>query len=247
MDPLPLVTLGRSDLRVTPICLGTMTFGEQVDEADGARHPRPRARARRQLHRHRRDVLGAGAARDLRRHRTHHRPLVRDAARRARQAWCWRPRSPARRAAWTGCAAAAANLTPADIVQACDDSLQRLQTDVIDLYQIHWPNRNVPMFGALYFDPAKDRDFSADPRAARGAGRRWCKAGKVRHIGLSQRDALGRVRVRAPGRAARPAARRDGAEPVRADQPRRRQRAGRDDAPPAACRCWPIRRWASAR
>jgi aryl-alcohol dehydrogenase-like predicted oxidoreductase len=42
-------------------------------------------------------------------------------------------------------------------VQACDDSLRRLQTDVIDLYQIHWPNRNAPSFGALYFDPAKDR------------------------------------------------------------------------------------------
>lgn len=32
MNPLPLVTLGRSDLRVPAICLGTMTFGEQVDE-----------------------------------------------------------------------------------------------------------------------------------------------------------------------------------------------------------------------
>ncbi len=31
---LPLVPLGNSDLRVTPICLGTMTFGEQVSEAD---------------------------------------------------------------------------------------------------------------------------------------------------------------------------------------------------------------------
>jgi aryl-alcohol dehydrogenase-like predicted oxidoreductase len=51
----------------------------------------------------------------------------------------------------------AADLTAADIVQACDDSLRRLQTDVIDLYQIHWPNRNAPSFGALYFDPAKDR------------------------------------------------------------------------------------------
>ena len=30
----PLVSLGNSDLRVTPICLGTMTFGEQVSEAD---------------------------------------------------------------------------------------------------------------------------------------------------------------------------------------------------------------------
>jgi len=53
------------------------------------------------------------------------------------------------------------NLLPAEIVRACDASLKRLQTDVIDLYQIHWPNRNVPMFGALYLDPTKDRAFSA--------------------------------------------------------------------------------------
>jgi aryl-alcohol dehydrogenase-like predicted oxidoreductase len=52
--------------------------------------------------------------------------------------------------------AGSANLLPAEIVQACDDSLRRLQTDVIDLYQIHWPNRNVPMFGGIYYDPAKD-------------------------------------------------------------------------------------------
>src|SRR5512147_2899096 len=34
MSTLPLVSLGRSDLRVTPICLGTMTFGEQVGDAE---------------------------------------------------------------------------------------------------------------------------------------------------------------------------------------------------------------------
>ena len=33
MSTFTLVPLGRSDLRVTPICLGTMTFGEQVDES----------------------------------------------------------------------------------------------------------------------------------------------------------------------------------------------------------------------
>ena len=34
---LPAVTLGRSDLQVSPICLGTMTFGEQVSEAEAFR------------------------------------------------------------------------------------------------------------------------------------------------------------------------------------------------------------------
>jgi len=84
----------------------------------------------------------------------------------------------------------AADLTPADIVQACDDSLRRLQTDVIDLYQIHWPNRNAPAFGALYFDPARDKpqtSVHAQLQALAGL----VQAGKVRHIGLSNETPWG--------------------------------------------------------
>ncbi len=43
------------------------------------------------------------------------------------------------------------------IAEAVDTSLARLQIDYIDLYQIHWPQRNVPMFGATEFDPAKEK------------------------------------------------------------------------------------------
>jgi aryl-alcohol dehydrogenase-like predicted oxidoreductase len=82
------------------------------------------------------------------------------------------------------------NLTAAEIVQACDDSLQRLRTDYIDLYQIHWPNRNVPMFGALYFDPTKDQAQSAMQEQLEGMAR-LIKAGKVRHIGLSNETPWG--------------------------------------------------------
>ena len=41
---------------------------------------------------------------------------------------------------------------------AIDDSLKRLQTDCIDLYQIHWPERYVPAFGSWQYDPSKERD-----------------------------------------------------------------------------------------
>ena len=61
------------------------------------------------------------------------------------------------------------DLTPADIDAACHDSLRRLRTDVIDLYQIHWPNRNAPSFGAMYFDPAQGPRLHVDPRPAAGA------------------------------------------------------------------------------
>ncbi len=37
------------------------------------------------------------------------------------------------------------NLAPDDVIEACEGSLRRLQTDVIDLYQIHWPSREVPI------------------------------------------------------------------------------------------------------
>jgi len=95
---------------------------------------------------------------------------------------------PARNADWIR--GGSANLTPAEMRQACDDSLARLRTDVIDLYQIHWPNRNVPMFGALYFDPALDREVTSIHEQLEAlAG--LVKAGKVRHIGLSNETPWG--------------------------------------------------------
>ena len=48
--------------------------------------------------------------------------------------------------------AASGRLKPDDLRKACEDSLRRLKTDVIDLYQIHWPNRKIPIdetLGAL--------------------------------------------------------------------------------------------------
>jgi aryl-alcohol dehydrogenase-like predicted oxidoreductase len=83
-----------------------------------------------------------------------------------------------------------ANLTRAEILQACDDSLKRLRTEVIDLYQIHWPNRNVPAFGSIYFDPAQDREYSSIHAQLDGMAA-LVKAGKVRHIGLSNESPYG--------------------------------------------------------
>ncbi|MFT3664897.1 aldo/keto reductase [Piscinibacter sp.] len=83
-----------------------------------------------------------------------------------------------------------ANLTRADILAACDASLKRLRTDVIDLYQIHWPARNVPSFGALYFDPTKEREVSGIHEQLDALGA-LVKAGKVRHVGVSNESSYG--------------------------------------------------------
>ncbi len=83
-----------------------------------------------------------------------------------------------------------AEVSKAGIIEACEGSLRRLQTDVIDLYQIHWPARNVPAFGALYFDPAKDR-AAPTIEAQLEAMAELVKAGKVRTIGLSNESPYG--------------------------------------------------------
>jgi aryl-alcohol dehydrogenase-like predicted oxidoreductase len=84
----------------------------------------------------------------------------------------------------------ARNLKPEHIIQACDDSLRRLQTDVIDLYQIHWPNRNAPAFGAIYFDPKKDGEYTSIEAQLR-AMETLVQAGKVRYVGLSNETPWG--------------------------------------------------------
>ena len=183
------VRLGRSELRVTPICLGTMTFGGQVD-APTAQRILDRAvergidfidtaemyavPARRETYGTTEAILGDWLA---------SRPGMR-----AKVVLASKIAGPSRNMDWVR--NGSANVTPAEFVQACDASLARLRTDVIDLYQIHWPNRNAPAFGQLYFDPAADREFTSI-RAQLEALSGLVKAGKVREIGLSNETPWG--------------------------------------------------------
>ncbi|XP_012490483.1 uncharacterized protein LOC105803065 isoform X5 [Gossypium raimondii] len=69
-------------------------------------------------------------------------------------------------------------------------SLKRLQMDHIDLYQIHWPDRYVPMFGETEYDPV--RQFSSVPIEEQlDALGRAVDAGKIRYIGLSNETPYG--------------------------------------------------------
>jgi aryl-alcohol dehydrogenase-like predicted oxidoreductase len=184
------IALGRSGLNVTRICLGTMTFGEQqvgqatahaildravergVDFIDTAEnYPIPPS------------AQTYGATETIIGHWFAERPGMR-----AKVKLASKVAGPARGMDWVR--GGAANLSPADIAQACDDSLRRLQTDVIDLYQIHWPNRNAPSFGALYFDPTKDAEFTSIHDQLEALAR-LIKAGKVRAIGVSNETPWG--------------------------------------------------------
>lgn len=189
MSAMKIVPLGQSGLQVPAVGLGTMTFGEQVgpaeafaimdrslergvnffDTAEMYSVP-PRAETFGATER----IIGQWLAA---------RPGVRQ-----RLLLATKVAGPARGMGWirgeyTG-------LTAPEIVAACEGSLRRLGTEVIDLYQIHWPARNVPMFGTLHFEPAKDRPCPSILEQLQALAQ-LVQQGKVRAIGLSNETPYG--------------------------------------------------------
>ncbi len=184
----PLVQLGTSDLHVTPICLGTMTFGEQVKEADShAILDHALARGvnfidtaemysvppKAETCGHTETILGNWFAK----HPGARQKLV----------LATKVAGPSRAMPWVR---DHAGLTAQDVITSCEGSLRRLQTEVIDLYQIHWPERHVPAFGGVYYDPSKE-STQTPIREQLEALAQLVKAGKVRHVGLSNETPYG--------------------------------------------------------
>ncbi len=76
------------------------------------------------------------------------------------------------------------------IEAAIDASLRRLQTDYVDLYQIHWPDRYVPMFGTTSYDVTLQHDTTPILEQLEALAT-LVQAGKVRYIGLSNETPWG--------------------------------------------------------
>jgi aryl-alcohol dehydrogenase-like predicted oxidoreductase len=95
---------------------------------------------------------------------------------------------PARNLDWIRNGPAA--LDRANIRAAVDGSLRRLQTDTIDLYQIHWPERNQPMFGQWQFNPENERQVTSI-RAQLEALAELVREGKIRQIAVSNEHPWG--------------------------------------------------------
>jgi aryl-alcohol dehydrogenase-like predicted oxidoreductase len=182
------IRLGRSDLNVTPICLGTMTFGEQVDE------PMAHAILDRSLARGvdfidtaemyavptRAETFGATET-------ILGNWFVRNPGARRQVVLATKVAGPARGMPWMR---AGKGMTGRDIIASCEGSLKRLRTDVIDLYQIHWPERHVPAFGQMYYDPAQERSATSIEEQLEALGV-LVQQGKVRHVGLSNETPYG--------------------------------------------------------
>jgi aryl-alcohol dehydrogenase-like predicted oxidoreductase len=181
-------TLGTTGVKISKICLGTMTFGEQNTEADAhsqldyalerginfidtaEMYPvMPRAETQGSTERH----IGS---------------WLKKSGKRADVVLATKVAGPNPNMHWVR--KGQNNLDAANIRAAVDTSLQRLQTDYIDLYQLHWPSRNVPIFGASVFDPAKERECVAieDTLAVLG---QLQQEGKIRHIGVSNESCWG--------------------------------------------------------
>ena len=178
--------LGSSDLQVSALSLGTMTFGEQNSEMD----------AHAQL-----DLAVAHGVNFIDTAEMYPvAPRAETQGRTERYIGSWlkhQPRDqlivaskiagPARGFAWIR---NGPRINREHINAAIDASLLRLQTDYIDLYQIHWPDRYVPMFGATSYEVALEHD--SEPVAEQlHALNDLVVAGKIRHIGLSNETPWG--------------------------------------------------------
>lgn len=178
--------LGGSDLRVSNLCLGTMTFGEQNTEADAhaqldlavahgvnfidtaEMYPvAPRAATQGLTE----SYIGSWL-----KHQRRDQLIVASKIAGPSRGFAWIRNGP--------------HINREHLQAAIDGSLRRLQTDYVDLYQIHWPDRYVPMFGATSYDVSQEYD--SEPIAAQlEALAELVKSGKVRHIGLSNETPWG--------------------------------------------------------
>lgn len=181
--------LGQTDIEVSALCLGTMTWGEQNTEAEGheqidyalsqginfldtaemyAVPPRAETYGRTE------EIIGtwlkkAGRRKDI---------ILASKVAGPGPAWI-RGKS--------------ATIDRPNIKAALDESLKRLQTDYIDLYQLHWPNRGSYHFGRQWdFTPGFEREevIANFVEVLETLGEE-IKAGRIRHVGLSNESAWG--------------------------------------------------------
>jgi len=180
--------LGGSDLKVSEICLGTMTFGEQnteeqshaqidmaldygvnfIDTAEMYSIP-----PRKETYGKTEEIIGNWL------HKTGRRDQVILASKVIGQA-DWMPHVRSGKAC----------LDRINIEQAIESSLSRLQTNYLDLYQIHWPDRKTNFFGKLEYQHV-DQQATTSIEETLTVLNDLVESGKVRYIGISNETPWG--------------------------------------------------------
>ncbi|THF65469.1 aldo/keto reductase [Pseudothauera nasutitermitis] len=179
--------LGGDGPRVSAVCLGTMTFGEQNTEAEG--HAQLDCAIERgvnfidtaEMYAIPARAETSGASETI---------VGNWLARRPRESvvLATKAAGPARGLGWIRGGPLA--LDRANLRAAVEGSLRRLRTEYIDLYQLHWPERNQPLFGQWQYDPGKERECTPI-RAQLEALAELLEEGKIRHVGLSNEHPWG--------------------------------------------------------
>ncbi len=183
--------LGRTDINVSALCLGTMTWGEQNTEAEGfAQIERAKA-------------AGINFIDTAEMYPVPPRPETYASTERVIGNYF---KSRGDRADWVlaskiaGPGNGIAHIRDGQlrhnrehIVQALDASLARLQTDWIDVYQLHWPERSTNFFGKLGYQHTQDELITPLEDTLQALDEQ-VKAGKIRHIGLSNETPWGTMK-----------------------------------------------------
>lgn len=182
--------LGRTDLAVSEICLGTMTWGNQNSEAEG--HEQLDYALAQGINFIDTAEMYAVPPTEERYGKTEAiiGTWLKDRADRDKIILASKVVGPADRPYIRD---GNPRLDKKNIDAAIDASLKRLQTDYVDLYQLHWPNRNSNRFGQLGYVDIEGEDY-IDPEETLEALQGLVKAGKVRHVGLSNETTWGVMR-----------------------------------------------------
>ena len=183
-------TLPNTDIQVSKICLGTMTFGQQNTEADG--HAQM-------------DYAVANGVNFFDTAEMYSVPARKETYGSTEKILgTWFKKSGKRDEIVLATKIAGPNpnfgymrekndFSPASIKYALDNSLQRLQTDYIDLYQLHWPERKTNFFGKRGFIVEHDA-WEDNIRLVLETLDGFIKEGKIKHIGLSNETPWGIMR-----------------------------------------------------
>ena len=177
--------LGNTDLKVSTICLGTMTWGEQNSQEEGFEQMDyaldqgvnfwdtaelyavpPKA----ETYGHTEIIMGN---------------WFKNSKKRDKVILASKVAGPSRNYLRNG----ENSFTGTNLKTALNDSLQRLNTDYIDLYQLHWPERNVNNFGKLGY-AHKENNWN-EFEDVLGELKKYIDEGKIRYIGLSNETPWG--------------------------------------------------------
>ncbi len=182
--------LGSSDLKVSTICLGTMTFGEQNSEKDGHEqlnfaidqginfidtaemYPVP---GKKETQGETERIIGTWLKDQKREDLIISSKIIGPAA-------------------WNSYMRGGPDYSEEQLNEAVNGSLSRLQTDYIDVYQLHWPERKTNFFGELGYKHDADDDWEDNIQEVLTSLKGLVESGKIKYIGISNETAWGAMK-----------------------------------------------------